>query len=346
MAGKMPAPLFLIRAFTLQKRRGHLVVLVLVAIGAPALFVAAGKLGTPTAANKRTEPLKWGYYFLNWRRQFARDLTNDIKRFASPPDYVMYYTDLKIPYRRDRNDAIRALGAVPVLSLELTRWHRGADGYLEAIIAGDYDTFFRDWATAAKADGKRVLLRFGFEFNGDWFNWGGKPKRFIAAWRHTHAIFRDVGADNVEWVWSPNIVSIPRDAKNSMHHYYPGDAFVDCVGVDGYNFGDHHDEWHKWESFETVYREFLTKDIRRYPDKPIIITEFGCAPGDGDQRAQWFRDAYAYLQRFPRVKGVIVFEIDKRSEGEPNWRLRHDDGSLSAFNETFAAPPQPRDRKR
>ena len=42
-----------------------------------------------------------------------------------------------------------------------------------------------------------------------------------------------------------------------MHRYYPGDAYVEWIGVDGYNFGDDHDQWHKWSSFEAVFAGVL-----------------------------------------------------------------------------------------
>ncbi|MEZ4654400.1 MAG: hypothetical protein R3E12_12615 [Candidatus Eisenbacteria bacterium] len=41
----------------------------------------------------------------------------------------------------------------------------------------------------------------------------------------------------------PNSGKHPRTA-NAIEVYYPGKGEVDWLGVDGYNFGDHHDEWH------------------------------------------------------------------------------------------------------
>ena len=124
-----------------------------------------------------------------------------------------------------------------------------------------------------------------------------------------------------------------------MHLYYPGDAYVDWVGVDGYNFGDHHDKWHKWESFEVLFGPLLADLAKRYPNKPLMLAEFGCAVGEAKARQQWIRKAYAYLrEKCPRVRAVIWFNYDKRREGEPNWRIDATEGALEAFNETFAAP--------
>lgn len=158
----------------------------------------------------------------------------------------------------------------------------------------------------------------------------------MSAWRRIKTIFDEANADNVEWVWSPNVVSIPRTSDNDMHLYYPGDRFVDWISLDGYNFGDHHSEWHRWQSFAEVYEQPLAALLEKYPSKPIIISEFGSAPGQPGQKAQWIRDAYKYIQGIPQIKAAIWFNLDKRREGEPNWRIDECNECLKAFNETFA----------
>ena len=77
---------------------------------------------------------------------------------------------------------------------------------------------------------------------------------------------------------------------------------------------------------------------KRCKAKPVMISEFGSAPGKPNQRKQWILDAYDTLQKYPQVQAVIWFNLDKRKENEPNWRLELDDGSLQAFNQTFAKP--------
>jgi len=265
-------------------------------------------------------------------------LEEQLPKFATPPDYVMFYRDLGRAFPESQIAVLRAKGATPIVSLELWQWMRARQGeYLTAINNGEWDAVFRRWAVAAKAEGGRVLLRFGFEMNGDWFTWSLRPREFIAAWRRAHRIMRtEVGAKNIEWVWSPNAVSIPRKPENGIHEYYPGDDFVDWVGVDGYNFGKDHDKWHEWESFETVFDHVLKEFAVRYPKKPVMIAETGAAPGTGEQRERWIRDAHAYLERRTQVKALVWFHYDKRRENEPDFRIDTTPASLRAFNETFA----------
>lgn len=326
-----------------RKLWGSLTVLAFaIALGALVLFVQ-GNGRADVGAYTRTGPPSWGIYQIFWGAQrFEGVLAATLETLASPPDYVMFYRDLGRGFPFGGCQVIRSHGATPVLSLELWHWgsrgSRGQHDYLQMICDGAYDDFFRQWAVDAKSFEDSVVVRFGFEMNGNWFTWGNRPEEFIHAWRRAHAIFEEAGADNVVWAWCPNNVSIPRDPANTIERYYPGDDVVDWIGLDGYNFGDHHDEWHRWETFDEVFGPALALCDSRWPHKPIFLAEFGSAPGEPGQKAAWIRDAHARIQSHPRLFGAIWYNLDKRSEGEPDWSLDSDPGSLEAFNQTFAQP--------
>lgn len=287
----------------------------------------------------RDTRLEWGLMQMRWAPVQRHEWESEVSRLASDPDYMTFYTHLPSRYPTYWIEGIADRGATTVISMELWNWNEKSMGSsLPRILAGEYDERFTEWAIAARDHGRRVLYRFGFEFNGEWFPWSGDPDAFIAAWRHVHAIFQKVGADHVEWVWSPNVESAPDTEENDPHRYYPGDDVVDWVAVDGYNWGDDFDEWHSWQSFEEVFGEILDEFEERYPQKPTMLAEFGCAPGADGARAAWIRDAHAALQRRPGVHAALWFNFDKALEGEHDWRLVDDDGSLVAFNDTFAAP--------
>lgn len=310
---------------------------ILLGLAALSLRASAPAHDGASAAAKPASPA-WGLYHIYWGRDYEQRLRDRLVAFATRPAYVMFYRDLGRGFPHQGVRAIRAVGATPVISLELWRWGDRETRYLPKIEAGEFDDAFRAWARAARAESGRILLRFGFEFNGDWFTWSGEPDLFRRAWRRVHAIFASEGADRVEWVFSPNVVSVPPTPGNDMHRYWPGSDVVDWVGVDGYNFGDEHDAWHRWQTFGEIFGAVLDELERRYPDKPIMIAEFACAHGPDALRARWIRDAWAELRRRPRVRAAIWFDLDKRREGEPNWRIDATPGSLAAFNETFARP--------
>jgi mannan endo-1,4-beta-mannosidase len=314
----------------------------LISIGA-AVVAAPFLLSADRDQSRR--PLEWGIYQIYvGAPRFRAMLDGEMAKLASKPDYVMFYRDLDRTFPKKGVDIIRSVGATPIISLELWKWHDAKVKQLPRIVAGEFDGFFRKWAEDAKKDGRRVLLRFGFEFNGDWFTWAGDPKGYVRAWKRIRSIFAEVGADNVVWVWSPNITSHPGSPENRMHAYYPGDEHVDWVAVDGYNWGDDHKPWHKWTSFEGLFADVLDDFAKRYATKPVMIAETGCPEQDAGQKAAWVRATYKAILRRPQVRAVVWFNLDKRREGELDFRVDSSPLSLAAFNETFAKPARGKSR--
>lgn len=97
-----------------------------------------------------------------------------------------------------------------------------------------------EWAKNTKgADGKAVpmLFRPFHEFDGGWFWWGAPHctnEEFVSLWRFTVAYLRDtLGVHNFLYAFSPD----NRFTTEAEYlERYPGDAWVDLVGVD--NYGD------------------------------------------------------------------------------------------------------------
>ena len=103
-----------------------------------------------------------------------------------------------------------------------------------AIASGAHDAHITDWATRLADWGSPVMLRFGHEMNGNWYPWaegvnGNGAGDYVAAWRHVHDIFTRAGADNVQWVWNPNV---PYYGSTPLDGLYPGADYVDVVALD------------------------------------------------------------------------------------------------------------------
>jgi hypothetical protein len=132
----------------------------------------------------------------------------------------------------------------------------------------------------------------------------------------------------------------PNAAWNRASAYYPGDAWVDVVGMDGYNWGDTQTpEKHGWRSSWRKAAELfdpLEKELRALaPMKPLYIFETATAPTGGD-KASWIAELAA-LARTGRWRGVVWFEVDK----EVAWRLGHrvPPTALAPLRATFATKP-------
>jgi len=224
---------------------------------------------------------------------------------------------------------------------------------LEAIVDGIHDDYVRAWAEGAKDFGKPILLRWGHEMNGDWYPWSGAlngggttdgfgdsnepdgPERFVAAYRHLHDLFADAGADNVLWVWCPNVPFEGLGDWNRLVNYYPGDEYVDWLCIDGYNwgtssFGAQFDS--RWQTFDEIFSQGYTELQAINSSKPIVIGEFASTEEGGD-KATWILDAYESIREdYPQIRAAVWFHISK----ETNWRIDSSTESLEAFRQAVS----------
>jgi hypothetical protein len=234
-------------------------------------------------------------------------------------------------------ESIRAHGSIPVLSWSsqsIPSSLNEPDFQLGDVVEGRYDDFIREFAEAARDWGHPFFLRFNWEMNGDWFPWaegvnGNSSGQYVAAWRHVHDIFTAVGATNVSWVWCPFVD--PAGSLTDLSSLYPGDAYVDWTGLDGYNWGTNPAAPRGWRSFDQLFApsyEEITADVA--PSKPLMIGEMGSSEQGGD-KAAWIRDALAKVPaNYPQVRALLWF--DKFDDGM-DWPIESSANASSAFAE-------------
>jgi len=220
----------------------------------------------------------------------------------------------------------------------------GGVGPLTAIAQGNCDSYIWSFATALKARPERFILRLGHEMNiadTPWWpgHYGSGPSQYVAMWRRVHGIFDSVGADNVEWAWSPNYASNPYDdgtyAWNDIHSYYPGDAYVDWIGLSGYNWGS------PWRTFEEIYDEVL-RDMTCSYAKPQLLLEIGTVDGGGgtQTKATWMTDMYSSLPEYPFVRGVAWFnDFAHASRGHADFRITTSTADCTQYGDCSGVQP-------
>ncbi|MEP7167096.1 MAG: glycosyl hydrolase [Candidatus Woesebacteria bacterium] len=197
----------------------------------------------------------------------------------------------------------------------------------DSVIRGDWDSYFKKFAEDAKSyNGPVILVPFD-EMNGDWSPWSGtvngnSPAKYVKAYQHLHAFFKT--APNVKFGWAVNNDSVPDTADNQFEKYYPGDAYVDYIGVDGFNFDDEF-----WETWDDVFADSL-KRLEAY-QKPTFI--FSSASAPGRLKAQWILDFGTHRTAYPYLVGWIWFNENK----EKNWTVNSDEGSLNAYKQVISA---------
>jgi hypothetical protein len=167
--------------------------------------------------------------------------------------------------------------------------------------------------------------------NTDWTPWGiGKQGNNASNhklfWRHVVQKFRDAGATNVKWIWSPNVR--PWNAQELYGNYaniFPGASYVDYMGLDGYNWGKSQ-SWSTWQSFKEVFASSYN-ELVGVSSKDILIMEMASTE-IGGSKAAWITDMFAQLDSsFGRIKGFTWFHINK----ETDWRITSSSSAKQAF---------------
>jgi mannan endo-1,4-beta-mannosidase len=269
---------------------------------------------------------RFGYFALEFFQNYPDKLDSLSALFGVPPAYALWFQQIDDPFPGNVvavNTArdIRTVISLNIKSLAIDPARN--DTLLKEIALGMWDSTLAVFAQTASQSNDTLYLRFGYEMNGDWFPWGNKPEAFASAWNRAHLVFKNAGADNVRWIFSPNILWEDRTFAGYILPYYPGDSVVDIVGLDGYNSGDNYDQWHRWQSFKEIFGLSLL-GVRTL-GKPLWITEIGCVVDP--RRPVWIEDALHFMDNNPCIDAMLWFNAQK--SGKPDYRLESDSASLA-----------------
>lgn len=237
-------------------------------------------------------------------------------------DIVHWFTNWDNAYFPELVELASQGGRLPLISWQP---HRQS---VADIAAGKYDEYMREWARGAATAPGLVYVRPFPEMNGNWTNWNGNTDTFRAAWRRMVNIFQLEGADNVRWVFSPNVTDEPRIEANAMELYYPGHDYVHVLALDGYNWGDTIPAI-GWRSFEQVFRTGYDR-ITAIGEQPVWIAEFASST-EGGNKAEWVAQMFS-TTGFERIEALVWFDQDK----EADWRITSDTSVVHAFRSALA----------
>lgn len=319
---------------------------VLAVVAALALLLGARVLTTSGPASAADDTKYFGVFREMTPSEIASAASSD---FGVTPASVMWFDSWasKNAFPVSAAKALWSQGIMPHYTWEPWDAALGATGAgqikLQDIISGTWDSYIRARAAEFASAGVPILLRWGHEFNGDWYPWGiannnNDPTLYVRAYRHVHDLVKAAGATNVQWVWAFNNGSSPAAEWNDPARAYPGSAYVDWVGLDGYNWGNG-PSWDPtvdhWASFSTLFSTAYRNARSIAADKPVTIAEFASS-SDGGDKAAWFDDMAAQLKSgaYPDLKLLTYFDQDK----EELWSAGSSAASLTAFNSWLKQP--------
>ncbi|TMV48436.1 hypothetical protein FE783_18145 [Paenibacillus mesophilus] len=203
------------------------------------------------------------------------------------------------------------------------------------------DAYLRQWAKAAKAAGIPIFLRYAGEMNGDWTAWSGDAAKYIEKFRIVASVMH-AEAPNVAMVWSPG--DVPRF---NMAGFYPGDEYVDWVGVSLYT--EPYSHGNPDESMEAnTPIEKLEELYALYADrKPVMLSESAVSHYtnvDGKSHTDFALMNLDRLYRvmrvkYPRLKAITYFNVDLKTKESRNDYLLRDNPELLALYKSIIADP-------
>ena len=278
------------------------------------------------------------------------------------PSVVGYFGGWDQSYRGDAVSRSWARGMLPMLTWEsrpMAAPNSQVDEpeYSIPAILGDpasgtpgaFDDYLHQYARDIVATGLPLAIRFDHEMNGQWYPWseddgrggsinGNRPGDYVKLWQYVHDIFESEGANEyVIWVWSPNIINnLPSTHKtfDYLASLYPGDEYVDWVGLSGYLRPPYKEENNF--TFDYTFGASLAQ-LRELTDKPIYLAEVGASEIDG-HKIDWITSFFESMAD-PANDDIIGFSwfslaVTSYVEGElatNDWRIDSRPETLAAY---------------
>lgn len=302
-----------------------------------------------------TSPLRWGI--------FEPNAPDNMTRLTELESTLQYSFPFLVRYQSlDGNVPLRALQQAYAqkkyveLTLQTLLQDSGADalknhsrsnvnaGIAYDILDGQYDEYLSEYAERLKAFQHPVLFRLNNEMNGDWcwysaYYTAKDADIYISLWRYLQTFFAQQGVDNLIWIWNPHDRSCPDFKWNHYLMYYPGDEYVDVIGLTGYNTGTYF-PGEKWREFTDIYTPLYAEYDQLF-DRPFLITEFAANSVGGD-KVRWINSMFREIHKFPKIKAALWWSgIDYDSQGQPGriYLLDENDEVLKAFQQNLSASP-------
>jgi Glycosyl hydrolase family 26 len=144
--------------------------------------------------------------------------------------------------------------------------------------AGRYNRHFVLLAERLVAGGQgSSIIRLGWEFNGNWMSWAakGQARNFVRYWRQIVDSMRSVPGANFQFEWNPDRGDL---GVGNLANFYPGNAWVDIVGLDVYDC-----EWGHYPGPQAEWQHMVSEpygldwlaSFGASHNKPLAFPEWG-----------------------------------------------------------------------
>lgn len=230
------------------------------------------------------------------------------------PNLVGYFSGWAQPFDTSFANLLHAHGASLLVQIDPTF------ASIPDIAAGNYDSYLRSYADSVRDFRYPVIIGFGHEMNGNWYQWSQvSPATFIAAWRHIVTLFRNEGALNVTWLWTVNAAGRP--GVSPAARWWPGPDYVTWIGVDGFYY-------RASDTFRNIFADTI-RQVRSFSDKPLLLSETAVGPAAGQ-----FLKIQDLFSGMAKVKALGLVWFDKNQHAgiyHQDWRIEDNKSAEDAF---------------
>jgi hypothetical protein len=286
------------------------------AAATPRLIAGGAPFATNCSVSALLVPSCGAYWGIYSRRYGGGNVETTVKTWESTVgrkfDIVLMYYDFsnKNGPGQFPDTAMKNLGTDRILLFdwESRNFSTGANYKWADIAAGNYDTsVVVPQAQRIKAYGKKVMLGLDHEMDLTYAK-HGTATEYKAAYKHIRSVFAAQGVNNVVWTWvSSGYIGYGNGPK--VKSFYPGDAYVDWIGYDPYNFNVCHNG--AWKTFDQTVKAFYDWSAANgLGNKPLLIQEYGMKTGTEAASRQWYRDIDDVLRARTRIKALVRWDSD------------------------------------
>lgn len=298
-----------------------------------------------------------GIVFLDSINNINNAISSISKKLVKKPKYGLRYISFEDGFPFEICSEFKKFRMFPIITWELffptldgnnRRKCRKEETHLKELLEGKYDGYISSFVSQVKHWKDIVYLRPLHEFNANWYVWGGEknggveggPELIKQCWIYIVNKFREQNVENVKWIWCLHEPSVGVSLAdwNHIKNYWPGDDYIDLLGIDGFNFYPENPERDNPEfySFDSLFSE-MYKQIISLSNKPIFIitgtAEFS-REGNISCKADWINDAFEKIRNVYTHISIVAWFHYKYNENI-NWKIDSSDGSLNAFNESI-----------
>lgn len=319
---------------------------VLGAVLVTALLV--GGLRAPVADAADGQPLAFGAYPAPRPGESRQQAVERLERLAGRKlDVVRAFYRWDDAWPGTYETWLRGTGHTLIMSVKAMRANGTALRWADIANAPAGSALHNDmvrWAQRVRDFGVPVHVTFHHEPEAASNTGNGTATDFINAWRRWVSVFRAQGAGNARFMWimTDYSFSLPATERRYAPKWYPGDAWVDGIASDAYNWfrcrAGVDTPWMSLQQIIEPQRQFA----RQHPGKQIWITEYGSAedPADPARKARWYRDAQALFATpaFAGFAGVALYEADASNWTSCPWQPTSSTQAAAAWTQWAQDP--------